>query len=107
MTGKWIPPHHFQVFSIRCLKVIRQAPTNNMTRGSETPGVIGAIHANAQLARTTGYKKHDAINNAFFIFLLLFFSTAWLRHYSGPRPENCRETVQLSGHISPASASGL
>jgi hypothetical protein len=106
MRQKWVS-HHFQVFSIRCLKVIRQAPTNNMTRGSETPGVIGAIHANAQLARTTGDEKQIVMISAFFIFLLVFFSTAWLMHYSGLRPENCREVLQLSGHISPASDSGF
>jgi hypothetical protein len=45
-----------------------------MTRGSETDGAIGAIHANAQLANTIEYKKKSVISNAFFIFLLPFFN---------------------------------
>jgi len=46
-----------------------------MMPGSETIGVIGAIHANAQVARTTGYKRKSVISNAFFIFLLVFLTT--------------------------------
>jgi hypothetical protein len=75
-----------------------------MTLGSETIGVIGAIDANAQVARTAGYNRKSVISNAFFIFLLVF-STAWPECSWSPDPKNYGEHLQLSGHMFPCTAS--
>jgi hypothetical protein len=65
-----------------------------MMPGSETTGVIGAIHANAQVARPPGYKRKSVISNALFIFLLVL-SNAWLTRSRAPLPDNYGEGLQL------------